>query len=61
MKSEIFKYLASIGARGGKAGRGKSKARTKAQARKAALARWRKPANDKLTYRAGNAGGAQDR
>ena len=49
MKSEVQKYLASIGARGGKAGTGKSKARTKAQAQKAALARWRKPANDKLS------------
>ena len=41
MKSQISKYLASIGARGGKAGTGKAKARTKAQARKAALTRWR--------------------
>ena len=42
MKSEISKYLASIGARGGKAGTGKAKARTKAQARAAAKARWDK-------------------
>jgi hypothetical protein len=38
----ITAYLASIGSLGGKAGRGKSKARTSAQARKAALARWAK-------------------
>ena len=38
----ITAYLASIGSLGGKAGRGKSKARTSAQARKAALARWGK-------------------
>ena len=38
----ITAYLSSIGALGGKAGRGKSKARTSAQARKAALARWAK-------------------
>ena len=36
----ITTYLAGIGALGGKAGRGKSKARTSAQARKAALVRW---------------------
>ena len=40
--SEISKYLAAIGRRGGKAGMGKSKARTKAQARAAAKARWDK-------------------
>ena len=40
--SAVSKYLASIGSAGGKAGRGKSKARTSAQARKAALARWAK-------------------
>jgi hypothetical protein len=33
-------YLATIGRKGGSAGRGKSKARTTEQARKAALARW---------------------
>ena len=38
----ITAYLASIGSLGGKAGRGKSKARSSAQARKAALARWAK-------------------
>lgn len=47
MKSEITNYLASIGARGGKAGTGKSKARTKAQARAAAQARWKKAKNQK--------------
>lgn len=40
--SSISKYLASIGSKGGKAGTGKSKARTKAQARAAAKARWAK-------------------
>lgn len=39
MKSSVTQYLRSIGRRGGKAGTGKSKARTSAQARKAALAR----------------------
>jgi len=38
----IKQYLASIGARGGKAGIGKVKARTKAQAATAAKARWDK-------------------
>lgn len=42
MSDPIKKYLASIGARGGKAGTGKAKARTKAQARAAAKARWDK-------------------
>lgn len=42
MSNPIKDYLAAIGRRGGKAGTGKSKARTKAQARKAALARWSK-------------------
>lgn len=40
--SEVSKYLAAIGRRGGKAGTGKAKARTKAQARAAAKARWDK-------------------
>lgn len=40
MNPEARKYLASIGAKGGAAGTGKSKARTTEQARKAALARW---------------------
>ena len=40
--NEVQKYLASIWARGGKAGTGKAKARTKAQARAAAKARWDK-------------------
>ena len=40
--SEITKYLAAIGRRGGKAGTGKAKSRTKAQARAAAKARWDK-------------------
>ena len=42
MNPEARKYLANIGAKGGKAGTGKSKARTKAQARAAAKARWSK-------------------
>lgn len=42
MINPITAYLSSIGSAGGKAGRGKSKARTSAQARKAALARWAK-------------------
>ena len=42
----ITAYLSTIGRAGGKAGRGKSKARSSAQARNAALARWgkKKPA-----------------
>lgn len=40
MKTEIKKYLATIGSQGGRAGRGQSKARTPEQARKAAEARW---------------------
>jgi hypothetical protein len=40
--SEVQKYLAAIGRRGGKSGTGKAKARTKAQARAAAKARWEK-------------------
>ena len=40
MSDPVKQYLASIGARGGKAGTGKAKARTKAQARAAAKARW---------------------
>ena len=42
MHEEAKKYLAAIGSKGGKAGTGKSKARTSAQARKAARARWDK-------------------
>ena len=42
----VSAYLASIGSRGGKAGTGKSKARSSAQARKAARARWDKPKVD---------------
>jgi len=38
----ITKYLATIGAKGGAAGTGKSKARTKKQARAAAMKRWNK-------------------
>lgn len=38
----VRNHLAKLGAKGGKAGRGKAKARSKAQARKAALKRWRK-------------------
>ncbi len=39
-------YMRKIGAKGGKAGRGKAKARTSAQARAAVLVRWRKPAGN---------------
>lgn len=42
MNDQVKQYLASIGARGGKAGTGKAKARTKSQARAAAKARWDK-------------------
>ena len=42
LMNAVKQYLASIGAKGGKAGRGKAKARTKAQARAAAKARWDK-------------------
>lgn len=42
MNESIRTYLAAIGAKGGRAGIGKSKARTSAQARKAAKERWRK-------------------
>jgi len=38
VNSLVKQYLAFIGARGGKAGTGKAKARTSEQARKAALA-----------------------
>jgi len=41
-KSIISKYLAQIGAKGGKAGTGKSKSRGSDHARKAAMARWTK-------------------
>lgn len=59
MNPEARKYLASIGAKGGAAGTGKSKARTKAQARAAAKARWsktpkRRMPNDKLSHAAGD-------
>lgn len=42
MKDAVKEYLATIGSKGGKAGTGKSKARTPEQARKAALAMWAK-------------------
>lgn len=42
MNDDTKQYLASIGARGGKAGAGKAKARTKEHARAAAKARWDK-------------------
>jgi hypothetical protein len=40
--NQITKYLATIGAKGGKAGTGKAKARTSSQARAAAMKRWGK-------------------
>lgn len=46
----VKQYLAAIGARGGKAGTGKAKARTKAQARAAAKARWAKIAKGGRNY-----------
>jgi hypothetical protein len=42
MNPTIKTYLSAIGQRGGKAGKGKAKARTKDQASKAAMARWSK-------------------
>lgn len=36
----LSKYLASIGSKGGKAGKGKAKRRSKSHYRKAALKRW---------------------
>ena len=42
MKTIISKYLSRIGRAGGKAGTGKSKARTAEQCRKAQAARWPK-------------------
>ncbi len=41
-QAAVKKYLAKIGAKGGKSGTGKSKARTKTQARAAARVRWSK-------------------
>gem|GEM_PF-3820615 len=38
----LRQHLAKIGAKGGKAGRGKAKARSSAQARKAVQVRWDK-------------------
>ena len=71
----VKQYLASIGSKGGKAGTGKSKARTRKQAQAAARMRWanelakkqthgmkhtaRMP-NDTLCRPAVDAGGAQD-
>lgn len=40
MKNEIKEYLAKIGSKGGKAGRGAAKRRSKEQCRRAALKRW---------------------
>ncbi len=40
MNPSITKYLSALGKKGGKAGRGKVKARSTAQARKAANVRW---------------------
>ncbi len=42
MNPSVKKYLASIGRKGGAAGRGQAKARTSEQARKATLARIKK-------------------
>ena len=51
MINPITDYLSSIGSAGGKAGRGKSKARTSTQARKAAMARWAKKRHDAIVKR----------
>lgn len=40
MNESIRTYLSAIGTKGGKAGTGKSKARTHSQAKNAARARW---------------------
>jgi hypothetical protein len=42
LSKEARAYLAKIGRKGGKAARGKAKARSSEQARKAARARWGK-------------------
>lgn len=39
--NEIKTYLSRIGRKGGKSGRGKSKARTSEQARRAVMQRWK--------------------
>lgn len=44
-------YLRQIGRKGGKAGKGKAKARTSAQARKAVLTRWKKVRKSKKPKR----------
>jgi len=40
MKEELRRYMASIGSKGGAAGRGEAKARTSDQARAAVMKRW---------------------
>lgn len=42
MNDQVRKYLAEMGRKGGKSGRGASKARSSEQARKAVQARWEK-------------------
>jgi len=48
--SDVTKYLASIGSKGGKAGTGKSKARTRKQAQAAARMRWANELAKKQTH-----------
>lgn len=47
MPKALRKYMASMGAKGGAAGKGAKKARTSEQARAAVLARWGKSKGDK--------------
>lgn len=42
MDPAVHQYLRKIAAKGGRAGKGRAKARTPAQARKAINARWKK-------------------
>jgi hypothetical protein len=44
VSDSIHDYLATIGRKGGSAGRGPAKARTSEQARRAAMVRWEKRA-----------------
>ena len=48
--SDVTKYLASIGSKGGKAGTGKAKARTRKQAQAAARMRWANELAKKQTH-----------
>jgi hypothetical protein len=50
MKKEVLAYLSAIGKKGGKAGRGKAKARPSAVARAAVNARWKKHRRNTVIY-----------